>query len=78
MGKRRTQPAARVWCVSVLCTFGQEGFVKQEEGVAIAHGAECWLVCDTLAGTVVQSAILALGTEVMVISRVSVKDPDSV
>lgn len=59
----------------MLCTFGQEGFAKQEECVAIAHGAECWLVCDTLAGTVVQ---FALGTAVMVISGVSVKDPDSV
>lgn len=46
--------------------------------MAIAHGAECWLVRDTLAGTGLQSAILALGTAVMVISGVSVKDLDSV
>lgn len=46
--------------------------------MATAHGAECWLLCDILAGTVVQHAILALGTAVMVISGVSVKDPASV
>lgn len=64
----------------VLCVFGQEVFAKQEGGgaVATALGAECWLLCDILVGKVVQPAILALGTAVMVISGVSVKDPDSV
>ena len=46
--------------------------------MATALGAECWLLCDILVGKVVQPAILALGTAVMVISGVSVKDPDNV
>jgi hypothetical protein len=45
--------------------------------VAIAYGAEGLLVHDALAGTVVQPAILALGTAVTVISGVPGKDPAS-
>ena len=45
--------------------------------MAIAYGAEGLLVHDALAGTVVQPAILALGTAVTVISGVPGKDPAS-
>lgn len=45
--------------------------------MARAHGAEHLLVHDALTGTVVQPAILALGTAVMVIIGVSGRDADS-